>query len=90
MGNNKYQKRVKVTAYSGHKLNERPVSFFLNKRNYKVKQIIERWRDPDHDFFKVKADDGKEYILKWNRERDEWILGKRVKVKGERQLSVNS
>ena len=64
MENDKYLKRIKVSAYSGYKLNERPVSFFLKKRYNEVKLIIETWRDPDNDFFKVKADDGKEYIFK--------------------------
>ena len=75
MENDKCPKRIKVSAYSGFKLNERPLSFFLNERHYKVKQIIDSWRDPDHDIFKVKADDGKEYTLKWNRVLDKWFLG---------------
>ena len=74
MGDIILQKNLKVSAYSGYKMNERPLYFILNERKFMVNQIVDSWRDPDHDCFKVKSDDKKEYILKWNRMLDQWFL----------------
>ena len=75
---NNTSQAIKVSAYSGYKLNERPLSFLLNEQLFEVKQIIYSWRDPDHDFFRIEADDEKEYVLKWNRAEDEWFLVKNI------------
>jgi hypothetical protein len=32
-----------------------------------VEQIMDRWRGPEFEFFKVLADDGKGYLLKYDR-----------------------
>lgn len=58
---------IKVTAYSGYKVNERPLSFIIDDQRHEVRGIISRWAEPDKDFFKVIADDNKVYTLSWNR-----------------------
>ena len=68
------EKHIEVRSYSGYKANERPLSFELGERNFQVKRIVERWFGEDHDYFKVLADDGGVYLLKWNRNLDRWSL----------------
>jgi hypothetical protein len=67
-------KEITVMAYSGYKANERPLSFEVKGRKYTVTNIADRWYGEDDDYFKVAADDGKVYIIKWNRPMDRWFL----------------
>ena len=66
----------KVTAYSGYKANERPISFTIDDNRLEIKDIICRWAEPEKDFFKVIADDGKVYTLSRNRKSDLWFIEK--------------
>ena len=68
--------KVEVNAYSGYKANERPLSIVLDSRRLKVIHITDRWYGEEHDYFKVLADDGAEYVLRWHRTRDFWSLQK--------------
>jgi hypothetical protein len=65
---------VKVTAYSGYRVNERPLSFCAEDKVHEVRSVISRWAEPDRDFFKVIADDGATYTLSWDRKSDQWLL----------------
>ena len=69
-------KKITVVAYSGYKANERPLYFFLDDRRLEVRSIINRWYGEDQDYFKVLADDGKIYQMRWHRELDQWFLEK--------------
>ncbi len=74
----KHSKKIQVESYSGYKANERPTLFLLENRRIGVADIIDRWYGTEHDFFKVLADDGRVYLLKWHRFTDEWSLVKAV------------
>jgi hypothetical protein len=67
---------LKVECYSGYKADERPVSFVLGDKKLMVEKIIDQWRGPDHEYFKVLADDGKGYVLTRDHENGEWGLEK--------------
>jgi hypothetical protein len=56
--------KVSVECYSGWKADERPVRFQLDRREYLVDEIVDRWYGPDSMFFKVRAHDGNLYILR--------------------------
>ncbi|MBW1997733.1 MAG: hypothetical protein JRJ29_07190 [Deltaproteobacteria bacterium] len=71
-----FPKEVAVVAYSGYRANERPLYFILDDRKIKVEGIADRWYGEDHDYFKVVGDDGKIYILRWDRAFDLWHLTK--------------
>jgi hypothetical protein len=71
-----FPKKVHVEAYSGCKANERPMSFLLENQKRHVVDIVDRWYGVEHDYFKVLADDGKVYLLRWNRLLDLWFLVK--------------
>jgi len=69
-------KKIEVIAYSGYKSNERPLRFVLNDKSVEIKGILDRWYGEEHDYFKVLADDGYVYLLKWHRSLDIWFLVK--------------
>jgi hypothetical protein len=71
-----FPKKVRVRAYSGYRANERPMSFFLENQERHVVDIVDRWYGIEYDYFKVLADDGKIYLLRWNRLLDLWFLVK--------------
>ena len=68
--------KIEVVAYSGYKANERPVYFLLEDRKKEIIEISNRWIGPDHDYFRVIADDGLQYQLKWDRSLGIWFLEK--------------
>lgn len=65
---------LKVECYSGYKVNEKPLAFFLNKRRVGVKKIIDQWYGPKHTYFKILAEDENIYILKYSEINDHWEL----------------
>jgi len=76
-------KKIEVGAYSGYKANERPLFFVLDDRTFNVKNTIERWYGVEHDYFRVLADDGKVYLLRWHRSLDVWFLVKTIEREGK-------
>jgi hypothetical protein len=76
-------KAIKVSAYSGYKANERPLAFTLDGRQHDVAHIIDRWYGVEHDYFKVLAEDGKVYLLRWHRILDLWFLVKVIERAGQ-------
>jgi hypothetical protein len=66
--------RVKVEAYSGYEANERPLRFTLGERCLEVQDILDRWYSEDARYFRVRADDGDTYVLKYLRSQDTWEL----------------
>ena len=71
-----FPKKIEVVAYSGYKANERPLYFVLDGERLHVREVIDKWYGVDHDYFKVEADDGKVYLLKWQRSMDLWFVEK--------------
>lgn len=68
--------KIEVVAYSGYKANERPLYFVLEQRKLVVVNVMDRWYGEEHDYFKVLADDGKVYLIRWHRVLDLWFLVK--------------
>jgi hypothetical protein len=75
--------RIRVMGYSGFRLNERPLSFVFGNREYQVESIIDRWHGEDYDYFKVLADDGRIYLIKWHRIDDAWFVVKIMERQGK-------
>ncbi len=69
-----------VKCYSGFKLNQRPLSFFLDEREFMVMDIEGSWFEEDevsrarHACFRVRADDGDLYLLGYDEGADSWSL----------------
>lgn len=65
---------LKVGTYSGYKADERPVSFTIVNRTFQVKEILDQWYGVDHTYYKLIADDSNLYIIRHDREMDEWEM----------------
>ena len=67
---------IRVECFSGHKADERPVRFQLNGRDYAIVAVLDQWYGPDHIFFKIRADDGRIYLLRHETTfaRDAWAV----------------
>ncbi len=73
--------KITVSSYSGYAADERPLAFIFGEKKYNIVEIIDRWYGPDHRYFKVRADDGNEYIMRYDNARDEWELDFFQKIK---------
>jgi len=65
-----------VQCYAGYKGEQRPQRFLLAERWLEVEEILKEWREPAAVFFRVRANDGKVYVLCHRLEglEDEWAL----------------
>ena len=66
--------RIYVEAYSGYKLNERPIRFDLDEEIYEIEAVEDRWQEPQAEYFKVRTRDGKRYLLRHDEADGEWTL----------------
>lgn len=68
--------QLKVECYAGYRADERPVRFYLGKNVYEVQEVLDRWYEPEDTLFKVRAQDGNDYILRHRRgeEEESWTL----------------
>ena len=66
--------RIHVDAYAGHTANERPLRFTLGDRTIVVADILDRWYGERERYFRVSADDGDVYVLKYSEADDAWEL----------------
>jgi hypothetical protein len=64
--------RVKVKCYAGYQGEETPRSFSSNGEEIEVTEVVDRWRTPDHRYFRVKGKDGGLYILRHDISSGEW------------------
>ncbi len=76
-----YLERIEVESYSGYRLHESPRKFIYKKRRYVIQEIIDRWYEggmkpdaPVVSYFKVRADDGKQYLIRYDSFHDEWTM----------------
>ena len=44
------------------------------KRSFQVQELIDSWYGETADYFKVRADDGNIYLLKYDGNQDRWEL----------------
>jgi hypothetical protein len=72
---------IEVECYEGYKSRESPRTFSFREKRYQVLEVVDRWygsgvsRDaPKLDYFKVKADDGRHYLLRYNALFDRWAI----------------
>ena len=51
-----------------------PVSFSLRERIFTVRAVLDRWGGVDHAYFKLTASDGNLYVIRHDREDNEWEM----------------
>lgn len=66
--------RIRVECYAGYRADVAPVRFFIGQRAIVVKEIVDRWLDPAHSYFKLRGDDGGIYILRHDQAADAWEM----------------
>ena len=73
--------RVSVECYAGSRANEVPRAFTHGGKRIIVAEVVDRWyeaglspRSPRLDCYKVRSDDGAEYLLRYNGLFDAWAL----------------
>ena len=65
---------IKVECYAGYRAEETPVRFYLGKRCIEVSEVLDRWLDPAHRYFKLRGDDNGIYILRHSIDEDCWEM----------------
>jgi hypothetical protein len=64
---------VSVSCYAGYRGEQEPRKFILGKEMRNVVSIVDRWLDPRHRYFKVRADDGRDYLLRHDERTSVWV-----------------
>jgi hypothetical protein len=65
---------LKVDCYAGYRGEETPRQLDIDGRPVEVVEVIDRWFGTDHRYFKVRGDDGAEYLLRHDEPADRWEL----------------
>jgi len=72
---------IQVECYAGAKADETPRRFTWEGRTIELSEVLDRWYQveslpewPRADYFKVRGEDGREYLLKHDLECDGWFL----------------
>ena len=66
--------KIRVVCYEGYRAAETPRAFTIAERRLEVTSVHDRWRGEDHEYVKLTASDGNRYILRYDRDQDEWEI----------------
>ncbi len=73
--------KTQVEYHSGYKASEYPLAFVYQDRRLEVAEIVDRWYegglDPEKpviNYFKIRLDDGRIFILKYAARLDQWFI----------------
>lgn len=73
---------IQVECYAGAKADETPRRITWEEQTIELSEVLDRWYQveskpewPRADYFKVRAVDEREYLVKHDLESDEWFLG---------------
>jgi hypothetical protein len=65
---------TRVECYAGYRGEEEPRRFDHAGQKREIVEILDRWLDPNHRYFKVRADDDGVYILRHDVNAGGWEL----------------
>jgi hypothetical protein len=65
---------LRVECSAGYRGEESPRRFHVGERAVEVSEILDRWLDPAHRYFKLRGDDGGIYILRHDQASGVWEL----------------
>jgi hypothetical protein len=65
---------LRVECYAGHRADTEPRRLHIGQRAVIVTEIIDRWLDPRHRYFKLRGDDGGIYLLRHDTVADNWEM----------------
>ena len=65
---------LRVECYAGHRADAEPRRLHIGRREVAVTEIIDRWLDPRHRYFKLRGADGGIYVLRQDTIEDRWEM----------------
>ena len=65
---------IRVECHAGYRGEGEPRAFTLGERRFAVLEILDRWLDPEHRYFKVRVDDGRMFVLRHDTSSGQWEL----------------
>jgi hypothetical protein len=65
---------IDVECYAGYRGEETPRRFTLAGTTIEIAEVLDRWLAPDHRYFKVRDDEGAEYILRHDVTSGQWEM----------------
>jgi len=65
---------LRVECYAGHRADTEPRCLHIGQRQVAVTEIIDRWLDPTHRYFKLRGDDGGIYLVRHDTVMDRWDM----------------
>jgi hypothetical protein len=66
--------QIRVECHAGYRGEEEPRAFTLGETRFPVSEILDRWLEPEHRYFKVKVEDGRMFVLRHDTSSDLWEL----------------
>jgi hypothetical protein len=66
--------QIVVECYAGYRGEETPCLLRIGEREVAVVEVLDRWLAPEHRYFKLRGDDGGNYIIRHDPYRDDWEL----------------
>lgn len=75
---------VRVECYAGYRGEEEPRRVEKTGVRFEVVEILDRWLDPTHRYFKVRANDGAIYLLRHDVDSGDWELTVQYRPQGDR------
>jgi len=66
--------QVGVSCYAGYRGEETPQRLMFGERCIEVSEVLDRWLDPRHRYFKLRGDDGGVYLVRHDVDEDVWEL----------------
>jgi hypothetical protein len=66
---------LRVECYAGHRADSEPRQLHIGERDLAVIEIIDRWLDPRHRYFKLRGDDSGIYRVFPANVRDQLTAG---------------
>ena len=65
---------IRVECYAGYRGEETPRRLHLGEQDVELVEVLDRWLDPEHRYFKCRGDDEAIYILRHDVSTDRWEL----------------
>jgi hypothetical protein len=66
--------KIQVECHAGYRGEEEPRVFTLGGTRLAIVAILDRWMAPEHRYFKVKAEDGRSFVLRHDTASGDWEL----------------
>lgn len=64
-----------VECYSGYTFAQEPRAVIWQGQRYAVAVVEQRWRTPEGPAFRVRAEDGSRFELRYHESDDSWAIG---------------